>query len=86
LLTTRINGKIIKKDMASKIISPMVKVARQVCPAVITIVVTKDLSRVEGYYFVPMGDQQMLVPKMDKQEKAKSAAAPVLLFRPMAMF
>jgi len=64
----------------------MVKVARQVCPAVITIVVTKDLSRVEGYYFVPMGDQQMLVPKMDKQEKAKSAAAPVLLFRPMAMF
>jgi len=49
----------------------MVKVARQVCPAVITIVVTKDLSRVEGYYFVPMGDQQMLVPKMDKQEKAK---------------
>lgn len=57
--------------MTSKIISPMVKVARKACPAVITIVVTKDLSHVEGYYFVPMGDQQMFVPKMEKQEKAK---------------
>ena len=57
--------------MPKTTISPTVRVARKVCPAVITIVVTKDLSKVEGFYFVPMGDQQMVVPKMDKKEKTK---------------
>jgi serine protease Do len=51
--------------------SPIVRVAKKVCPAVITIIVTKDLSKVEGFYFVPMGDQNMVVPKMDKKEKTK---------------
>lgn len=52
-------------------ISPIVRVAKKSCPAVITIVVTKDLSKVEGFYFVPMGDQQMMVPKTNNKEKTK---------------
>ncbi|HOX30415.1 MAG TPA: trypsin-like peptidase domain-containing protein [Candidatus Paceibacterota bacterium] len=48
--------------------SPFVRVAKKVCPAVITIVVSKDLSKVEGFYFVPMGDQQMVMPKVNNQK------------------
>jgi S1-C subfamily serine protease len=53
-------------------LSPIVSVAKKVCPAVITIVVSKDVSRVEGFYFVPLGDRQTVVPKIDNsQEKTK---------------
>ncbi|MCU0653256.1 MAG: trypsin-like peptidase domain-containing protein [Candidatus Pacebacteria bacterium] len=52
--------------------SPIVTVAKKVCPAVITIVVSKDVSRVEGFYFVPLGDQQTMVPKINNApEKTK---------------
>jgi len=52
--------------------SPIVAVAKKVCPAVITIVVSKDVSRVEGFYFVPLGDQQTVVPKINNsKEKTK---------------
>lgn len=48
------------------------RVAKKVCPSVITIVVSKDLSKVEGFYFVPMGDQQMVMPKIkNSKEKTK---------------
>ncbi len=58
--------------MVSKYVSPIVSVAKKVCPAVITIVVSKDVSRVEGFYFVPLGDQQTVVPKINNpQEKTK---------------
>ncbi|GMX57800.1 MAG TPA: trypsin-like peptidase domain-containing protein [Candidatus Pacearchaeota archaeon] len=58
--------------MASKSISPIISVAKKVCPAVITIVVSKDVSRVEGFYFVPLGDRQTVVPKInDSGEKTK---------------
>ena len=58
--------------MNSKSLSPIVAVAKKVCPAVITIVVSKDVSRVEGFYFVPLGDQQTMIPKInDPQEKTK---------------
>lgn len=52
--------------------SPIVSVAKKACPAVITIVVSKDVSRIEGYYLVPLGDQQTMVPKInDSKEKTK---------------
>jgi len=58
--------------MPRKILSPIVAVAKKVCPAVITIVVSKDVSRVEGFYFVPLGDQQAVVPKINNsKEKTK---------------
>ena len=48
--------------------SPYTRIAKKVCPAVITIIVSKDLSKVEGFYFVPMGDQQMVMPKVNKSK------------------
>jgi len=52
--------------------SPIVEIAKKVCPAVITIVISKDLPKVDGYYFFPFGGQQYVVPKFDKQkEKTK---------------
>jgi len=63
-----IYGKI--KYMLQK--SPLVEIAKKVCPAVVTIVISKDLPKVEGFYFMPFGGQQYVVPKFEKQkEKTK---------------
>ena len=53
--------------------SPIVAVAKKVCPAVITIVISKDFPKIEGFYFLPFGDQNLIVPRMDggKKEKTK---------------
>lgn len=52
--------------------SPVVEIARRVCPAVITIVISKDLPKVEGFYFMPFGGQEMMVPKMGDGAKEKT--------------
>ncbi len=44
--------------------SPIVKVAKRVCPAVITIVISKDLTKVEGFYMLPFGEQELVFPKI----------------------
>jgi len=49
--------------------SPIVGIARKVCPAVITIVVTKDLPKIEGFYFFPFGNQRFIIPKIKKGKK-----------------
>ena len=49
--------------------SPIVEVAKKVCPAVITIVITKDLPKIEGFYFFPFGGQKFIVPKVNKGKK-----------------
>jgi serine protease Do len=54
--------------------SPIVKVAKRVCPAVITIVISKDLPKIEGFYFLPFGDQELFFPKIEaggKKERTK---------------
>jgi serine protease Do len=52
--------------------SPLVSVAKKVCPAVITILVSKDVSRMEGFYLVPIGDQQDTATKTNgPKEKTK---------------
>lgn len=52
--------------------SPIVQIAKKVCPAVITIVISKDLPKVEGFYFLPFGGRDMMVPKFEKgKEKTK---------------
>ena len=52
--------------------SPIVEVAKKVCPAVITIVISKDLPKVEGFYFLPFGGQEFFIPKIEKgKEKTK---------------
>lgn len=52
-----------------KIVSPITRIAKKVCPAVITIVVSKDLPKVEGFYLFPMGGQDMVMPKIKKGKR-----------------
>ncbi len=49
--------------------SPIIKIAKKVCPAVITIVVSKDLPKVEGYYLFPYGENNSPLPKIKKGQK-----------------
>jgi S1-C subfamily serine protease len=50
----------------------IVKIAKKVCPAVITIVITKDLPKVEGFFLLPYGGQEFLMPDMKGEtEKTK---------------
>lgn len=50
----------------------IVEVAKKVCPAVITVVISKDLPKVEGFYFYPFGGQDFIYPKLKKgKEKTK---------------
>lgn len=52
--------------------SPIVEIAKRVCPTVITIVISKDLPKIDGFYFFPFGDQQVALPKIKKgKEKTK---------------
>ena len=53
--------------------SPVISIAKKVCPAVITIVISKDLPKIEGFYFLPFGEQNLMVPQLGegKNEKTK---------------
>ncbi len=53
--------------------SPIIEVAKKACPAVITIVASKDLPKVDGFYFFPYGQgQEFAFPKLEKgKEKTK---------------
>jgi len=52
--------------------SPIVEIAKKVCPAVITIVISKDLPKIEGFYSFPFGGQEFIFPKLKKgKEKTK---------------
>jgi len=52
--------------------SPIVEVAKKVCPGVITIVISKDLPKIEGFYLFPFGGQEFIFPKLKKgKEKTK---------------
>ena len=52
--------------------SPIVEIAKKVSPAVITVVVSKDLPKIEGFYFLPFGGRQFIVPKMGKNKKEET--------------
>jgi len=49
--------------------APIVEIVKRVTPAVITIVVSKDLPKIEGFYFFPYGGQRFIIPKVEKGEK-----------------
>jgi serine protease Do len=51
--------------------SPIIDVAKKVCPAVITITITKDLPKVEGFYFFPFMGKEFVVPRVGKKGKEK---------------
>jgi len=43
--------------------SPIAKIAKKVCPAVITVLVSKDLPKVEDFYSFPFGGKEYIMPK-----------------------
>jgi len=47
----------------------IVEIAKKVCPAVITIVVSKDLPKVEGFYLMPFGGKGIMMPKFKDGKK-----------------
>ncbi len=58
--------------MPSKPFSPIVAVAKKVCPAVITIIVSKEISRAEQFYFAPPNQGPALPPQNgNSNEKTK---------------
>jgi serine protease Do len=52
--------------------SPIVEIAKKACPAVITVVISKDLPKVEGFFLLPFGGQEVVMPDMKgKKERTK---------------
>jgi len=51
--------------------SPVIGIAKKICPAVITIVITRDLPKVEGFYLFPFRGQELLFPMLKKGKKEK---------------
>jgi serine protease Do len=51
--------------------SPIIEVAKKVCPAVITITISKDLPKVEGFYFFPFMGKDLMIPKVERGKKEK---------------
>ena len=49
----------------------IVEIAKKVCPAVITVVVSKDLPKVENFYSFPYGGKEYIMPMMEKDVKSK---------------
>ncbi|OGZ66450.1 MAG: hypothetical protein A3C50_00075 [Candidatus Staskawiczbacteria bacterium RIFCSPHIGHO2_02_FULL_43_16] len=49
--------------------SPITKIAKKACPAVITVIVSKDLPKVEDFYSFPYGGKEYMMPMMDKDGK-----------------
>ena len=44
-------------------ISPIVRIAKKICPAVITIVASRDLPKVDDFYFLPIKGEKVALPK-----------------------
>jgi len=48
------------------------KIVKRACPAVITIVITRNLPKIGGFYFFPIGGEKIAIPKVQKgKEKTK---------------
>jgi len=49
--------------------SPIVAIAKKICPAVITIVITRDMPKIEGFYLMPFGGNGVVLPKFKNGKK-----------------
>ena len=61
----------LKNKYIMPIKSPIVEIAKTVCPAVITVIVSKDLPKAENFYSFPYGDKEYMMPKYEKGQKSK---------------
>jgi len=55
-----------------KQVSPIVEIAKKVCPAVITVIVSKDLPKAENFYSFPFAGKEYVMPKLEKGQKSKT--------------
>jgi S1-C subfamily serine protease len=51
--------------------SPIIEIAKNVCPAVITVIVSRDLPKAENFYSFPFGGKEYVMPKLEKGQKSK---------------
>lgn len=51
--------------------SNIAEIAKRVCPAVITIVISKDLPKIERLWMVPFGGHEILWPETKEKEKVR---------------
>jgi serine protease Do len=49
--------------------SPIVAIAKKVCPAVVSVIVSKDLPKVEDFYSFPYGGKEYIMPMARKDGK-----------------
>ncbi len=49
--------------------SPISSIAKKACPAVISVIASKDLPNVENFYSFPYGGKEYIMPLMDKEKK-----------------
>ncbi len=49
--------------------SPVIEIAKRACPAVITVIASKDLPRAENFYSFPFGGKEYVMPKLGKGQK-----------------
>jgi S1-C subfamily serine protease len=49
--------------------SRIIEIAKKVCPAVITIVISKNLPKIEGFYMLPFGEEGFIMPKIKNGKK-----------------
>jgi len=52
--------------------SPVIKIAKDACPAVITIIMSKDLPKVEGFYLVPFQGKNIMMPRTSDKKKERT--------------
>ena len=52
--------------------SPIISIAKKVCPAVITVIVSKDLPRAENFYSFPYAGKEYVMPQLEKGQKSKT--------------
>jgi len=51
--------------------SPIINIAKKVCPAVVTVIVSKDLPKAENFYSFPFGGKEYVMPKLEKGQKGR---------------
>lgn len=51
---------------------PITEIVKKVCPAVITITVSKNLPEIEGFYNFPFKDQNFVIPKTKGKKKIET--------------
>ncbi len=55
-----------------KPISPIVAIAKRVCPSVITVVVSKDLPKIDDFYSFPYGGKEYIMPMPSEKNGVKN--------------